>query len=204
MSFGPFPNDPGLAVGLFGLDASKPLISNVGNGQMYVATDTGHIYQAQGGAWVQIVTSGAAAVTSVFGRAGVVVAAANDYTPAQVGSLAAPAAAAYTQWGAAAFATVRQPNVNRPTLVIAGIRITVNKGDNGSVQVLCDTGIPPTTVIAAMRAILTDADAVNARSIAEQWPVTFIVAAGDRYEFTTTISAGAPTFTLAQVFELTL
>lgn len=53
------------------------------SGKLYIATDTGSVYRWNGAAYVAI-GGGGGAVSSVFGRTGAVVAAANDYAHSQL------------------------------------------------------------------------------------------------------------------------
>jgi hypothetical protein len=61
-------------------------------GILYIDNSTNFIYRWGGSSYTQV-GGGSSAVTSIFGRTGAVVATSGDYTPAQVGALAATATA---------------------------------------------------------------------------------------------------------------
>lgn len=110
----------------------------------------------------------------------------------------------YAAWGAAAFATTRQPHATRPTLVIAIVEIRVNDTDRGEVELKVGTASPPTTVVASTL-LYANNDAVGANADYQvQVPLMAIVPAGYNYRLDTTAHLNTPTFTLDGVMELTL
>jgi hypothetical protein len=54
MSFGPFPNDPGLSAILQGTHANRPAAGANNKGQLYWETDTGFMFYSDGAAWNQL------------------------------------------------------------------------------------------------------------------------------------------------------
>lgn len=103
------------------------------------------------------------------------------------------------QFPGTGFNVARQPNKQRPTLVVVSARIAVNvAGDDGQILINSDNNNPPLTEVAKLRYSLA------AGTGADIDCVTFLVAAGDFYELVTGINAGAPTFTLTNLVELTL
>ncbi len=104
--------------------ARDAILANFRKVGMVVAIAAGTSYQLVGGItnanWVAYAAS---AVSSVFGRTGAIVAAANDYTPAQL-SGAGYAANQYIAWNGSAFAPATP------------LTSPVNPGDNGKVPIV--------------------------------------------------------------------
>lgn len=110
-------------------------------------------------------------------------------------------AAAYTSQ-ALAFATARQPNVIRATLIVPSVRINCTSGEQGTVnmQISPDNIAAYVTIgswtnrVAALLGAANDAAS----------PATFIIPKGYYYKLVTSTTSGSPTYSLASLFELTI
>jgi hypothetical protein len=119
-------------------------------------------------------------------------------------ALAAPTSSSYTQRAGAALNTAYRPSLTRPTLVIASASVFINNSlDDGSIRVFTNSLNPPSGSGSFMpnRYQLASAAAISANC---QALLSFLVAAGDYYELVSAVNAGAPTFNLAFIYELTL
>jgi hypothetical protein len=113
-----------------------------------------------------------------------------------------PASAGYVS-RTVAFGDTVQPSTVNTVLVLTSVEIFSDaSGDRGRIDIKCDAANPPTTVIASTRQ--EETMAVFTTTGRTRFPVTFLVAPGDRYKIDSVNEAGTCVFTLASVRELTL
>lgn len=98
-----------------------------------------------------------------------------------------------------AFNVNYQPNVTRPTLVVASVLILVPNAE-AEVIAYCDNTITPTTQL--QRVGLRDVTAVD--SAYGVFPLTFIVPVAHYYRLATSTTSGSPTYSILTWREMTL
>lgn len=101
-----------------------------------------------------------------------------------------------------AFATNFTPSATRPTLVIYSIKVDVDSGEDGRVELRSDTNATPTTVRATVENKLTVGGVLGVTGSGHVTSVlTYIVPAGHNVRIATTTVAGTPIYTIVSQTE---
>lgn len=96
-----------------------------------------------------------------------------------------------------------QPHMARPVLVLATVDISVNRGENGKIELYVDDVDPPAALVGRARTNFSS-DSLNSFTVDQETQLVGFVPPGWYYRIATGTLAGAPFFALRDVKELVL